>query len=150
MSLPDSRYGFVYVALPRGITGEVVFGTASWGPAGWRQPPSTPMAVLTGAATRSVAARIAPTLPAPRASWAWWLVPAALFTLLGLAAEPAALVVPVLQAPNPPRVWSTPVQLTLTVTVAFAYPVAVTVTARLPLPVDRAILIFTEPFRPVL
>jgi hypothetical protein len=109
-------YVFVYFALPRGITGGVVFGAALLvvfgshvdplragnhdftivGP-GWLAVSAfTTLAVLTGAAIAPVAGRIAAALPAPRASWVWWLVPTALFTLLVFAALPVALVIPVL------------------------------------------------------
>ncbi len=109
-------YVFVYFALPRGIPGGVIFGTALLvvfgshvdplragnhdftivGP-GWLAVSAfTTLAVLTGATTAPIAGRIAAALPAPRSAWVWWLVPSALFTLLVFAALPVALVVPVL------------------------------------------------------
>ena len=103
---------FASFALPRGIGGGVLYGTALLVVFGSHIEPLRPgnedfevvgpswlavaafsiLAVLTGAVSAPVAGRIAAGLRGPRPVWAWWLVPVGLFTFLAFVQVPAALV----------------------------------------------------------
>jgi hypothetical protein len=106
-------YVFASFALPRGMLGGLLFGALLLVTVGSRIEPLradnrdftlvgpswlavaafTTLSIATGATAAALAGRISATLSAPRPVWAWWLVPAALFSVPVFAEVPIAVVI---------------------------------------------------------